>query len=81
MVNLGEMVVVRGNTDTSVNGWRYCTFWDIDVDGNRFLNHEVANWVNGGIEWAANNNQLEYFRTSVAAIGHFNRVTSNEIGV
>ena len=76
MVNLGEMVVVRGEADTSVNGWRYCTFWDIDVDGNRFLNHEVANWVNGGIEWASENNQLEYFRTSVAAIGHFNRVTS-----
>ena len=60
---VGEIVVREGNEDLNVDGWRVCSFLDEDVNGNEFMNFEVAYWRNGGIEWASLNNCLNYFST------------------
>ena len=60
---VSEIVVEQGNENLDVDGWRVCSFWDEDVNGNEFMNFEVAYWRNGGIEWASLNDCLNYFRT------------------
>ena len=38
---VSEIVVEQGNENLDVDGWRVCSFWDEDVDGNEFMNFEV----------------------------------------
>ena len=71
MSNVGEIVVVNGSENLNENGWSYCTFWDVDADGHRFLNHEVGNWVDGCITTASENNELFYFDNSEQALNCF----------
>ena len=38
MTHVAEIVVEQGNENLDVDGWRVCSFWDEDVDGNEFMN-------------------------------------------
>ena len=60
---VAEIVVEEGNEDLSIDGWRVCSFEEMDIETcEEFTNYEVAYWRGGSIEWSSLNGCLEYFR-------------------
>mgnify|MGYP003135497527 CR=1 FL=1 len=61
----GEIHILHGNKDMNIDGWKLCMFVDNCGTYDRpswILNHELAYWKDGGIEWASRNGKLDYFQ-------------------
>ena len=77
---VAEIVVVQGNTNLDVDGWKVCSFWDTDSDGMEFMNYEVAYWRAGSLDWSSLNGCLNYFTCVDRALDFYEGATGTIVG-